>query len=119
MLQNIFHPKNNQRTDAIKNSKNYVEIWTTKDAVDFLSKTLSQNLKQEFSSRETAIRQSMQSDLASEAASLFINAPDIYYAAAVMIMLQFYMGRGDRSQILNAIFTTPQVQALKEKLQLI
>lgn len=52
LFQNMMHPKNHQRREAVA-SKQYVEILTESDATNYLSTMLSNNLKNEFSGKES------------------------------------------------------------------
>lgn len=45
-LQNALHPKNNNRTEAIKNGT-YKEIMTSEDAHSFINSLISSNFKNE------------------------------------------------------------------------
>ena len=58
--------------------------------------------------------------LASKGANLFIEAPDKYFAAAVMSIQGFYIGKGDRTQIIHSMMKMgTKCRAIKEKLILI
>jgi len=50
-----MHPKNSHRREAVT-AGTYVEITNEGFASDYLARMLSTNLKNEFASRETAIR---------------------------------------------------------------
>ena len=78
-----MHPKNHHRREDIE-AKTYVIINNKDDACTYLARTLEKNLKNEFASRESAIRNKLQGAVSSEQAENFISAPDKYYAAAVM-----------------------------------
>lgn len=52
IFQNVMQPKNHQRRDAIS-SKAYIEIKNKQDAVTYLSKLLTSNLRNEIASKET------------------------------------------------------------------
>eukprot|EP00347_Sterkiella_histriomuscorum_P012111 403369855 len=119
MFQNIMQPKNHQRRDAI-DSKHYMEIHNQEDATAYLTKILTSNLRNEFSGRESAVRASLQGALSSEQAILFLETPNIYYAAAVMVQSGFYLGRGDRSQIFQKIIKQGnQYAVIKEKIKIL
>jgi hypothetical protein len=58
--------------------------------------------------------------MASASAGSFLDAPDVYFAAAVMNYESFYMGKGDRTEILNMILRAPETcKAIKDKLILL
>lgn len=99
-----MHPKNHQRRESIEN-KNYLPILSQADAENFLSKMLGTNLKNEFSGRETAIRVRLQGAVSSEQAETFLSTPDVYYAAAVMILGDFVNGRGDIPPVVKKIIS--------------
>lgn len=53
-------------------------------------------------------------------ASIFLEAPDIYYAAAVLAQGSFLNGRGDKTAIINGIINgASAIPAVKDKLMLI
>lgn len=119
LFQNMMHPKNHQRRESIDN-KSYMPILSQEDAVNYLSKILGNNLKNEFSGRETAIRVRLQGAVSSEQAETFLSTPDKYYAAAVMILGDFVNGRGDIAQVVKMIISNGhEVEAVKEKLGLL
>lgn len=114
-----MHPKNHHRRDAI-DSKTYIEIYSEEDATSYLTKVLTTNLRNEFSGRESQIRANFQGELSSEQAKNFLNTPDIYYAAAVMVQGGFYIGRGDVTQILRKIMKEGQnFPVVKDKIRLL
>jgi hypothetical protein len=56
----------------------------------------------------------------SMSAGLFLEAPDIYYAAAVLAQGEFFEGRGDRAAIITLIISNGGAYpAIKDKLMLI
>lgn len=53
-------------------------------------------------------------------ASIFLEAPDIYYAAAVLAQGDFFEGRGDRAAILSLMISSGgDYPAIKDKLALV
>ncbi len=118
-FQNMMHPKNSHRREAITSGQ-YVELTTEAIASDYLSKILTQNLKIEFAGRESAIRSQFQLAASSKSAELFLETPDIYLAAAVMVQEGFYIGKGDSKAIVRGIVKNgQQYKAVKDKLKLI
>lgn len=60
-LQNILHPKNHNRTEAIAN-KSYVEIKNEEQAVSFLNEQLQHNLNIALLAEETKIISKLQAE---------------------------------------------------------
>ena len=117
-FQNVMHPKNSHRREAVA-SNQYVDFKSEDDAAQYFNKLLSTNLQFEFAGRETAIRSELQSAQSYMSANLFIEAPDIYYAAAVMVQLKLYIGKGDIRNILRMLVKTQNAVATKDKLMLL
>ena len=114
-----MQPKNAHRRDAIA-AKTYREIVTQDDATAYLMHLLLSNLQIEFAGREGVIRQEIQAMIAAKGATLFLAAPDIYYAAAVMVVQGFYLGKGDRTQIIMMIVKRAgECKAVRGKLVLL
>lgn len=84
MFQNLMHPKNSQRREAIE-EKSYLEIRTSDDAISFFKRVLSMNFKNELATRETQFRVKIGSAKASNFAEAFLQAPNKYYAAAILM----------------------------------
>jgi hypothetical protein len=97
-----MHPKNSHRRESIA-SKNYVEMITEQQASEYIAKILETNLKNEFATRETQLRGQFQQAASSKSATLFLETPDVYLAAAVMIQEGFSIGRGDTAPIYRGI----------------
>ena len=55
LLQNVLHPKNSNRSEAIK-SNTYVEIKTVEEARHFIAGLLETNLKNELMGIESACK---------------------------------------------------------------
>ena len=53
-------------------------------AGDYLSKMLTLNLRNELAGRESAIRLEFQQQISNKSAEMFLQAPDVYIAAAMM-----------------------------------
>lgn len=85
-----------------------------------MSKILSTNLKNEFSGRESQIRSALAGAASSQQSELFISAPNIYLAVAVLLQGSFYVGRGDVVSVINRICSEGDKHpVMKEKLRLI
>ena len=119
LIQNLSHPKNSQRREAIT-SKTYSQLATPEEADHYLHNLLLQNLKLEIQGRETQIKVSFAQAASSQSASIFLDAPDKYYAAAVLLQEGFFVGKGDRTRIIHMIKKAGGFcKAIKEKLQLL
>lgn len=84
LLQNVMQPKNAQRREAIT-SKSYNELMTPAQAESYFADMLASNLKLELAGRESTIRASFIQAASGQSANLFIEAPDIHFAAAVLL----------------------------------
>ena len=82
-LQNLLHPKNHNRTEAIA-SKTYVEIRTEEQAVSYLNGLLQHNLNIVLLAEETKIMSKLQAEAQSQGISALIEAPDVYYMIAML-----------------------------------
>jgi hypothetical protein len=119
ILQNLQHPKNHHRREAIA-AKTYMEILTPEAGQAFLSRLLSTNLRNELASRETQIRTELLSSQASQSAEVFLQAPDKYFAAAVLMQKSLLLGSGDRTTIIYAMKKSGGAcKAIKDKLILL
>lgn len=102
ILQNLLHPKNSNRRDAI-DTHSYIAIANHEQAVEFLSRTLLTNLKNDLSGKETQIRTTLLSAQSMQSAEVFLNAPDIYFAASILLNDKLLIGSGDRTRIIHTI----------------
>jgi hypothetical protein len=85
-----------------------------------LTQILSVNLKNELAGRESSIRNEFLGTQAQAGADTFLQAPDIYYAAAVLLNENLKIGDGDRTTILHTIMKKPNsCLAIKDKLILL
>jgi len=101
-LQNLLHPKNSHRREAIE-SHSYVAIMNLEQARTVLTQILSTNMKNELAGRETAVRTELLSAKSQMSANTFLIAPDIYFSAAVLLNEKLLIGSGDRTRILYTI----------------
>jgi hypothetical protein len=99
MLQNVMQPKNPQRREAIA-SKSYNELKNAAEAEAYFSEMISQNLKIELAGRESSIRAHYVQAASGQSATYFLDAPDIHFAAAVLLQEGFLIGNGGRNQII-------------------
>ncbi len=99
ILQNAMQPKNPQRRDAIT-SKTYSELRNVEEARSFLGQTLGLNLKNEIAGRESQIRDQFIQKAAGASTQAFIEAPDIHFAAAVLLQNNLMDGTGARHEAL-------------------
>ncbi|CDW75354.1 UNKNOWN [Stylonychia lemnae] len=101
-LQNAMNPKNHHRRESIQN-KNYREILNTQDSQNYLRNILLSQLRNEFAGRESAIRSVYLGAKSSAQVQLFLDAPNIYTAAAIMCQNHFSLGQGDYSLLIQAL----------------
>ena len=120
MLQNLLHPKNSHRTDAIKAGK-YIEIDTIEQAQAFISSLVEENLTMELKGAESSVRGAFASMASMADIKKLVSAPDVYVAAVALSNKQFYEGRGDRTTFFKVILdlTPSQIPDLGNKLSLI
>ena len=104
LLQNMMHPKNHNRTEAIK-AHNYIEIMSNSQAKEFIEELVRKNLKNELRSTQDSVMQSF-ADLQKNAdLKLILEAPDVYIAAVALSQKGFYNGRGDRTSFFDLILS--------------
>lgn len=120
ILQNGLHPKNSQRSDAIK-AGTYVEINTLEQAREFIKNMLRTNLTIELKGAESSVVSMIQSLKSASDIKMLVDAPDVYIAAAALSSVEFFMGRGDRSTFFKVILElNPRtIPDLAKKLKLI
>ena len=83
LLQNLLHPKNSQRRDAIE-KKEYHEIRTAEDADKFFGWLLTTSLLDEIRQRKNDMMASLQSNALEAESMKFAATQDIYFAAGVL-----------------------------------
>ena len=119
LVQNVMQPSNVKRREAIA-AKNYNELKNTDEAEVYFSDMLSQNLKLELAGRESSIMAAYIQAASGMSADLFLEAPDIHFAAAVLLQEAFLIGNGGRNQIIYSIMKAgPKCKAIPAKLKLI
>lgn len=120
LVQNLLHPKNSQRTDAIKDGK-YVEIETVEQAQNFLSSLLRTHLTNKLRAAESSVLSALTSMQASADIEKLVKSPDVYIAACALGDQAFYQGQGNRSTFFDIILklNPMQIPDLGNKLALI
>jgi hypothetical protein len=83
LVQNALQPKNKQRTEAIT-AKTYQEIKSRANAEEFLTALLKTNLENELRSVESEVVNQFKSLETMQDVKMVLDAPDSFYAAAVM-----------------------------------
>ena len=118
--QNMFHPQNKNRTEAIKEGK-YVFIDSKEKAHEYLLEqtkinmgTVALGVKSDVTSQLNKLQSS--ADL-----KIMIDSPDIFICTAAMNSIDFYEGRGDRTQFFEMILNLNplQIPDLARKLKLV
>jgi hypothetical protein len=90
------------------------------EAEAYFSEMISQNLKIELAGRESSIRAHYVQAASGQSATYFLDAPDIHFAAAVLLQEGFLIGNGGRNQIIYQIQKAGAVcKAIPAKLKLI
>ena len=120
MMQNMMHPKNSQRTDAIKSGK-YQEFMVPAQAHEFIEEVARTNLTHELRQAQQTVLASF-SDLQKSAEfKMIVEAPDVYVAAVALSQTDFYNGRGDRTSFFKIILNLDprQIPDLGNKLALV
>ena len=119
-VQNIMHPKNSNRVEAVK-SGTYVEIENLEHARLYLSHLLRTNLQHELNAVENEVAAEIAALAQMHDVKVLLEAPDVFVAAAAMNSMQFYMGKGDRTAFFNIVLSTDpsKIPDLGRKLQLI
>ena len=69
-----------------------MEIKTQVHARDYLSKMLRSNLQIEIMSVNSAFADSKRASASSANSTLIVDAPDVFYSAAIMCQNSFYIG---------------------------
>lgn len=94
-----MHPKNHHRREAVA-AKQYHALLSPEEAQHYLAQMLQQNLRMEMAGKESAIREDYIKQNAANSGSLFLDAPDIYYSAAVLIQEGLKIGDGGRTSLI-------------------
>ena len=102
LIQNALHPKNSDRTDAIKADK-YAEIETLEQARAFLADLVKVNFTNSLRTAESEVHSAFSKMAAASDVKMLVNAPDVFIAAACLSDKQFYEGRGDRTTYFDTI----------------
>ena len=106
IIQNALHPKNSNRREAIEKNE-YRQITNKKEATAFIGNLLSVNMNIELKAKQSELLTSVDTIKAKHSADLFVQASDIYLAAAVMVKSNLFQGKGDLQRIFEAISAKP------------
>ena len=101
-LQNLMHPKNSHRREAVA-SKSYCLLRNNGEANAYLRMMLVNNFKMELSGRQSAIRDDYIKQASASSGTYFLSAPDINYSAAVLLQEGFLIGNGGRTELIYLI----------------
>lgn len=120
LLQNMMHPKNSDRTGAIKDG-NYIEITSLESAREYLASLIRTHLGNELNSAQSAVLNAMSSLQTMADLKMLVQAPDVFVAAAAMSEKAFYEGKGDRTSFFKVIeeLNPKQIPDLARKLKLV
>lgn len=117
VFQNIMHPKNFHRREAVT-AKTYVEITNQEVATQYINSMLTKNLKLEFYGKESAMRTEARDAVSYQSNSLFVEAPDVYYAAAILVSTRKM--ESDQYDIISQLCDGEgMIPSVKEKLKLL
>ena len=120
ILQNMMHPRNSNRTDAIKAGK-YVEIMNLEQARAYIDEMVRFNLTNELRAAETSTLNAFSNLQKNADFKMIVEAPDVYIAAVALSNTEFFNGRGDRSAFFDIILKLDprQIPDLGNKLMLV
>ena len=120
VLQNMLHPNNSNRTEAIKNKK-YIEINSLQTAREFIEEIVRFNLTNQLRRAQDEVKQAWEKIESVSEFRLIIEAPDVYVAAVALSQRQFFNGRGHRTTFFDAILNLDprQIPDLGNKLMLV
>ena len=89
LLQNAMHPKNSDRTSAIKDGS-YVEILTNEDARRYIGGMVRTHLGNELNSAKSAVLNALASMQTMADLRMLVEAPDVFIAAVAMSEKNFF-----------------------------
>ena len=120
MLQNAMHPKNSDRTGAIKDGS-YVEIMNLEDARSYIAGLVKTYLGNELNTAQSSVINAFTSMQTMSDVRKLVEAPDIYFAAVAMSEKSFYEGKGDRSSFFKVVMelNPARIPDLGRKLKLV
>ena len=119
VIQNLMQPKNAQRRDAITNKK-YVEVMSVGDATTFLHKALEEVLRSKIQAMGKVLGSEAGEKLTKRGLSLFVTAPDVHCAAAILASKRFTIQ--ERTEFFDALINaagTPGCPDYERKLALL
>jgi len=117
LIQNLQHPKNQHRREAIKN-QSYIELKTEGMALMYLEKLVYKNLEIEFKNQEGLVNQGQNKQFSQECARDFVQANNQFVAAAVLHSAEPKHGNGDVTVFIKQLMAG-NVEDAKNKLRLL
>jgi hypothetical protein len=102
LTQNLQHPKNSHRADAIKEGK-YVIIDSSETASKYLHDLAKYHLTNAIRAARSEVMNQMNSMQQSQDLKLLVTAPDVFITAVALSDKDFFEGRGDRTTFFNII----------------
>ena len=120
LLQNSMHPKNSDRTSAVKDGS-YIEIMTNEDAQRYLSGMVRTYLGNELNSAQSSVLNALSSMQTMADLRKLVEAPDVFIAAVALSEKSFYEGKGDRTSFFKVVMDLNPVRIpdLGRKLKLV
>lgn len=120
LLQNAMHPKNSDRTGAIK-SGTYVEILTMENARSYISNLVKTHLSNELRAAESSVLGALAAMQTMADLRKLVEAPDVFIAAVALSDKAFYEGKGDRTSFFKCILdlNPSRIPDLGRKLKLV
>ena len=102
LIQNCLHAKNSARVSAVKQGA-YVEFKDDKTVRDYLSKHLRVKVQQKLAAMLQDQNKVNRTRSAHETAELILKAPDVYYAAAILVKNPMIYGAGDFLRVMKIL----------------
>ena len=120
LLQNAMHPKNSDRTGAVKDGS-YVEILTKEDARRYIGGLIKTYLGNELNSAQSSVCNALASMQTMADLKKLVEAPDVFIAAVALGEKSFYEGKGDRTSFFKVIqeLNPARIPDLGRKLKLV
>ena len=120
LLQNAMHPKNSDRTGAIKDGS-YVEIMNLEDARSYIGGLVRTYLGNELNAAQSSVINALSSMQTMADLRKLVEAPDVYIAAVALSEKSFYEGKGDRTSFFKVVMelNPARIPDLGRKLKLV
>ena len=120
LLQNAMHPKNSDRTGAVKDGS-YIEILTSEDAHRYISGMVKTYLGNELNSAQSSVLNALASMQTMADLKKLVEAPDVFIAAVALSEKSFYEGKGDRTSFFKVVMelNPTRIPDLGRKLKLV